>query len=220
VPGDSLLVNDWMVQLVGLSRGTNLLATHFMFTGIETIWDSYARWDQASFILVRLEPGTDPATVVSAVEERFPDVSVYTRGQFLENNLREVASGMLPVMALVALLGVGVSSVLVVLLVQGLVEDRRDDIAVMLAMGNSLVTVGASLIIRAVVLVAGGCLAGSLLALVLSAVLDRTAPHIEFTFATGQFAVVFLIFLLAGLLATAVPLLRLRKIDPLEVFRA
>jgi putative ABC transport system permease protein len=219
-PGDSILVNEWKVQLVGITRGTNLLATQFMFTGIENLWDYNARWDQASFILVRLEPGADPEVVVREVEERFPEVHVYTRQQFLSNNLREVAAGMLPILGLVAILGVGVSSVLVVLLIQGLVEDRREDIAVMLAMGNSAFNTGLSLIVRASVLVFSGCLAGSLLAIALARVLDRAAPHIEFTFAAGHFAIVFIIFMAAGLFATLIPLLRLRNVDPLEVFRA
>jgi putative ABC transport system permease protein len=219
-PGDVVLVNQRAAEVVGLTRGTNLLATQFLFSDIEEARHVDALPGRASFLLVRLVPGSDAASVAEEIRLRFPDVAVFDRATFVANNLREVASGLLPLLVLIALLGVGVSSVLVVLLVQGLAEDRRADIAVLLALGASVPAIGAGLIVRAGVLVfLGGCV-GTLLAVALAGFLDRFLPGIELSYTPGMVVSVLTIFLVAGLMAAVIPLLRLRRIDPLEAFRA
>lgn len=220
VPGDSILVNGRAVYLAGLTRGTNLLATQFIFVDIAYLWDTFGIKDRVSFIAVQVTPGTDPDSVATLLEEWYPGADYFNRESFLVNNLREVASGLLPILGLVAAMGISVAAVLVLPLVQGLVEDRRSDIAVLLALGNGAGVVGLGLIARAASLVLSGTLLGGGLAAGLVGFLDRFAPHIEFTYTADQFWLVCALFVAVGMLAAAVPLLRLRRIDPLEVFRA
>ncbi len=218
--GDSIYVNDWAVKVVGITRGTNLLATQFLFTDIHFIWDSLAMWDYASFILVQLAEGTDTADTATAIREKFPDVNVISRSAFVENNLREVVSGFMPVFGLVTVLGISVAVVLVILLIQGLVEDRRADIAVLFALGQSVRVVGLSLVKRAALLVISGSITGVIMAVTLSETLSHFAPQIEFTYSALHVGFACLLFLAAGVLSSVIPALRLRKIEPLEAFRA
>lgn len=220
VPGDSILVNGRALYLAGLTRGTNLLATQFLFVDITYLWDIFGIKDQVSFIVIQATSGTDPDSVASFLKEQYPDADYFSSKIFVENNLREVASGLLPILGLVAIMGISVAAVLVLLLIQGLVEDRRSDIAVLLALGNGTGVIGAGLIARAAFLVLFGTLFGGGLATVLVGILDQFAPHIEFTYTADQFWLVCALFVPIGMLAAAVPLLRLHRIDPLEVFRA
>jgi putative ABC transport system permease protein len=219
-PGDALEVNGRPVRVVGLTRGTNLLATQFLFSDIEDERRRHALPQRSSFLAVGLAPGADPGAVTRAIERRLPGTGVFERDAFVANNLREVGSGLLPLLALIAGLGVGVAAVLVVLLVQGLVEDRRVDIAVLLALGAGAGKIGMGLVARAGALVLAGGAVGSLLALGLAALLDRFVPDIELAYALTHFAFVLVLFWTAGMLAAVIPVLRLRRIDPLEAFRA
>ena len=219
-PGDSVRVNGRSVRVVGLSRGTNLLATQFLFSDLAETRAALGLPGRSSFVAVRLAENQDPGAVSAAIQAQLPGVGVFNRETFVANNLREVASGLLPLLAVIATLGIAVAAVLVVLLVQGLVEDRRAEIAVLLALGAGAATVGAGLVARAALLVLAGAAAGGALALGLARLLDRFLPSVELTYVAGDFLLVLLLFLAAGVLAAAVPVVRLRRIDPLEAFRA
>ena len=63
-------------------------------------------------------------------------------------------------------------------------------------------------------------MAGGALALGVRWILDRALPAVELTYTSGDFLWVLLAFVVAGMAASLVPLLRLRRVDPLEAFRA
>jgi ABC-type antimicrobial peptide transport system permease subunit len=215
--GDSLEVNGRRAEVVGLTRGTNLLATQLAFFDADVAARASGLLRQTSFFTVRAE-GADSAAIASAMARIWPGALVVPRARFLDESLRESASGFLPVLALVALLGVLVAGVFVALLVQGLVEERRLDLATLLAMGAGFGALARALLVHALLLVGSGAVAGGLLAVALRAVLDRVLPTIELMFTPADLATAALVFAAAGALGTLVPVLRLRKIDPLEAF--
>ena len=135
-------------------------------------------------------------------------------------NLREVSAGLLPLLALLVALGLAVASVLVALLAQGLVEERREDLAVLLALGAAPRRVGAGLLRGVIGLVAAGGAAGAGLAVLLALALDRWAPAVELQPRLDDVAVTLALFLVAGALGAALPVARLRRVDPLEAFRS
>jgi ABC-type antimicrobial peptide transport system permease subunit len=62
-------------------------------------------------------------------------------------------------------------------------------------------------------------LAGALLTELLRWSTDRFAPTLELSTQPLDLAGVVLVFVIVGILAALVPLLRLRRIDPIEAFR-
>jgi ABC-type lipoprotein release transport system permease subunit len=219
-PGDSIRVNNEVLFIAGLSRGTNLLATQFLFIDIEYIWQTFGYLGEASFMTIQLEPGKDSELVRKNLEKQFHELDFFSISTFLNNNLHEVASGLLPIIGIVALLGISVAVVLIVLLIQGLVEDRRSDIAILLSLGNSVINIVSGLVFRAAFLGLCGCVFGGLLAAGLVIILDHFAPHVEFAYNLRHFLLVTAIFVPVGMLASVVPVMQLRHIDPFEVFRA
>jgi putative ABC transport system permease protein len=217
--GDSVRVNGTSAEVVGLTRGTNLLATQFLFSTIDDARLGSGLPEHISFVAIRLEPDAGAGDIAREIERRMPGVRVYARDAFVANNLREVAAGTLPLLALITALGLSVAFVLVVMLVQGLVDDRRADVAVLLALGAAVPAIARGLLGRAALIVAAGAGSGAGLAIALAATLDRIAPGIELPFGGVAFAAVLALFLGAGLAAATVPVLRLRRVDPLEAFR-
>jgi putative ABC transport system permease protein len=215
--GDSLVVNGRRAAVVGLTRGTNLLATQLAFFDADVAARASGLLRQTSFFVVRA-PHADSAAIATALADIWPGALVVPRARFLDESLRESASGFLPVLALVALLGVLVSGVFVALLVQGLVEERRLDLATLLALGAGFGALARALLVHALLLVGAGAVTGGLLALVLRVVLDRALPTIELMFTPADLLIAALVFAVAGVLGTLVPVLRLRRIDPLEAF--
>lgn len=219
VVGDVVRVNGRNADVVGITRGTNLIITQFMFADIEAAERAAGLDRKCSFIAARLAPGADGSVVGASIVERFPETAVYTREEFLANNLREGANGFVPVLTLVAALGIAMSSVLIALLVQGMVDDRRADIAVLLAMGAATGRLALALVLHATALVVIGSALGAIAARLLVAALSRFLPTIELTLLNGDLAFVAAVFCVAGMLGAAVPVLRLNRVDPLEAFR-
>jgi putative ABC transport system permease protein len=217
--GDTLRVNGRPARVVGLTRGTNLLATQFLFAGREALEQAGGMEGRMSLVAVRLEPDASAVEVARKIESRFLEVAVYPREAFAANNLREVAAGFLPVLALVAALGAAVTSVLVALLVHAVMEERRAEIAVLLALGAGSAALGSAMLRRAVGLVAAGCAAGAAMAWALAALLDRAFPVLELTIQPADLAIAAGLFGMASMLAVAAPILELRRMDPLEAFR-
>jgi ABC-type antimicrobial peptide transport system permease subunit len=217
--GDTIVLGGTKIVVTGLTRGTNILATQFFFADLGAASKIAGVKDQASFLLVALDSETDPVAMAQTIESRFPDWNVFTRAAFLANNEREVTAGFVPLLTLIAGLGVAAASILVGLLVHGVVEERRSDIAVLLALGARAPAVAAGVVRYALTLVCTGILAGVAGAWVLAVLLDRSLPVIPLSIAPLDALGVALLFTAAGLVAALVPVLSLRRIDPLEAFR-
>jgi hypothetical protein len=217
--GDTILLNGDPMEVVALTGGTNLIATQFVFFDVDAapMLTGYA--GQISFLPIGLVPGTDATVVRRQIEALWPDVEVYGREAFIENNLQEVAAGFRPMQLMVSAVGLIAAAVLVSLLVQSVVEDRKRDIAVLFALGAHSGRVAGSVISYSTGLILAGTLAGALLTELLRWSTDRFAPTLELSTQPLDLAGVVLVFVIVGILAALVPLLRLRRIDPIEAFR-
>jgi putative ABC transport system permease protein len=207
------------MRVVGLTRGTNLLATQFAFGDYGTAEDALGAFGRPSFLVVRLAPGADGAEVARVISSRVQRASVFHSPEFVRNNVREIASGVLPMLSLVTGLGVAVAIALVALLAQGLAEDRRGDVAVLFALGASPRTVAAAVLAHVERVVFLGAGAGALAALALALVLERVLPTVELAWQPADLAAALLVFCCAAAIAALGPVLRLRRVDPLEAFR-
>jgi hypothetical protein len=218
--GDTVALAGRRVLVAGLTRGTNILATQFLFADFDAAALVAGAAGRASFLLVRLAPRADADSVARAIEDRFSALYAYSRARFLANNQREVTAGFLPLLGLIAILGIAAAAVLVGLLLHGIVEERRGDVAVLLALGANAALIGVGMIAHALGLVVLGVTAGSAGAWALAAILDLVLPVIPLAVSARDALAISLLFLMTGLIAALVPVLSLRRVDPLEAFRA
>ena len=215
---DSLSLNGTEVKVAGITSGTNLLATQFVFGDIDSTVQSLM--PSASFGLVEATADASIEQVGARIHQRFPDVEVISRDAFIRNNLREVGSGFLPMLLLISLLGVASSALLVAFLIEGVVEERRGELAVLLATGATPSVIGAGLAIHAARLLIAGIGIGTIAAHLLAATIDLVAPVIPLSYSMADMALVAALLAMSGILAALVPLVRLKDIDPLEAFRS
>lgn len=217
--GETILLNGDPMKVVALTGGTNLIATQFVFFDVDAapMLTGYA--GQISFLPVGLKPGAEIDAVRREIEERWPHVEVLSREAFITNNLEEVAAGFRPMQLMVSAVGLIAAAVLVSLLVQSVVEDRKRDIAVLLALGANSGRVAASVVTHGLGLVLAGTLTGALMTELLRWSTDRFAPTLELSTELLDLVGVVAVFLAVGTFAAIMPLLRLRHIDPIEAFR-
>jgi len=217
--GDTVFVNGRAARVVGVTAGTNLLTTQFIFADAGAIEALSGFAGRASFIIVRLAPGALADTVAARIRDRFPDVDVFDRATFVANSQRETGVGYMPILAFVDLLGIGAAAVLVALLIHALVEGRRAELAVLLALGAAPASLVGAMIREALRLVVVGSMLGAALARLLALVLDRVYPLIPLHFDVADTLWALVLFIACGTLASVTPVARLGRIDPLEAFR-
>jgi putative ABC transport system permease protein len=216
--GDSVLANGRSFRVVGLTSGTNLLATQFAFFDLASARKSLGLPDRVSFLALSVVAGADVAEVARTIEERFDAVAVHTQERFLANNVREVSAGVLPIIAVIAALGMVVAAILVLLLVQGTVEEQRRELAALRAIGVGG-SMSAALMLRAALLALIGVGAGGAASLGLARLLDRVLPTVVLSPLPVDLLRTTAAFVAVAILASLLPLARLGRMDPLEAFR-
>jgi putative ABC transport system permease protein len=218
--GDAIEFIGNRVVVTGLTTGTNILASQFLFVDIDRAAEGSNAVGRASFVLVKLAPGADRDQVIRAIEERSPGVRAFTRAEFVASNEREVASGFVPLLALVTILGVGASALLVGLLILSVVDERRGDIAVLMALGTGATGVGGGVLAQAAALSFRGAFIGVVLSYGLNAALDAVLPTIPLRISALDALLIAGLFMATGSASALAPVARLSAIDPLEAFRS
>jgi hypothetical protein len=218
--GDTIEFIGSRVVVAGLTTGTNILATQFVFGDLARVAEGSHSEGRASFVLIKLAPGADRERIIGAIEGRSPALRAFTREEFVESNEREVADGFIPLLALVTALGVGAAALLVGLLILSVVDERRGDIAVLMALGTEARAVGQGMLAQATALSLKGAIFGVALSYGLNAVLETALPTIPLRISTLDVALIAGLFIMTGSVAALAPVVRLSAIDPLEAFRS
>jgi putative ABC transport system permease protein len=205
--------------VVGLSTGTNMFVIQYAFVTLNRARLLAGMKEMVSAYLLRVKPGTDPAAVRTSIRRRLPDVAVYDRETFLANNGQEMKTGVLPLLYTVAIIGAVVLTAILSLILSVNVLERRKELAVMKALGAPAGFIPGIVLVQAFCLAGAGTALGTLVFFPVIRLVERLSPEI-----TALAAPVHVVIVVAGavavsLLSSLVPIQRLRRIYPLEVFR-
>lgn len=218
--GDSVILQGRAFHIVGLSRGTNSVLTQFAFISIDDAQALLGFPGVASYMLVRAAPGASPAVMIDSIVARVPKVSVLSQADFAHNNMEELRGGLIPILTTVAVLGAVVAITVLTLLLYGSVLERREDYALLKAIGAPSRVLAWVMFAQAVAAVCGGVALGLLIYGIAVPVAARLAPAVPLSLSMQTVVVVAAGALCAGALGALIPLARVARIHPAEVFRA
>lgn len=217
--GDRLMVKDETLTVVGLSSGTNMFVIQYAFVTLERARLLAGIPDVVSAYQVRLRPGANPDSVSARVSRDLTDVAVYDRPTFLANNKREMESGILPLLYVVALIGAVVLTAILSLILSVNVLERRKELAVMKALGAPAGFIPGLVLQQAFILAGTGTGLGIALFFPLTRLVERLAPEISTLSAPFHLVLVAAGAVVVSLVSSLVPIGRIRHVYPLEVFR-
>ena len=216
---DTVSLNGVPFRVSGISERTNLVATQFLFVDLAAAPRLGVLPGAVSFLAVEAEAGVEPEVVAASIAQLDSTVVAISGRSFIENNLREVASGFRPMQRLLSAVGFLISVLFVALLAHGSVEDRRREIAILLALGTSASQVALAVVVNAGALVLAGGIIGAFVTLAVAEILRHVLPTLVLAPRLLDAALLIPVFLIVGLVAASIPLLRLRDVDPVEAFR-
>ncbi len=218
--GDSIAVQGRWFTVRGISEGTNAVITQFAFVPMGDAERLLGFGGIVSYWLVRLRPGSSAAAVAADLAARHPELSAFTRREFEENNLDEMRTGLLPILLTVAILGALVGAVVLMLLLYTHVLEHRLEYAVLKAIGAGQPVLAGIVLRQSLLAVFAGLIAGTALSLAGAPVLRYAVPEIALSLTWRVGLVTLGATVLIGIIGAWLPVHRLARIYPAEVFRA
>jgi putative ABC transport system ATP-binding protein len=216
--GDHLSIKNEDLKVVGFSKGTNMFVIQYAFITLADAHRIIGMAGIATSYLVKVENGTDPKKISSEIMKLMPDVVVFDRKEFLQNNIHEMESGILPLLFVVAVIGSVVLMAILSLILSIHVLERRKDFAIMKALGAPRVFIPRLIVLHALILSGSGLITGILLFFPLIAGVARLSPEVSVLSSPMQLLAVIFSVIVISLISSVFPNLKLRKIYPLEVF--
>jgi putative ABC transport system permease protein len=217
-PGDSVQIQGRNLRVVGLSAGTNAFVIQYAFVTLDCARLLLGFPGIVSCYLVKTTPGAVPALVRSRIEEALQEVAVYEQPAFLANNIREMESGILPILYIVALMGTVVLTIILSLLLTINILERRKDFAVMKMLGAGKHFLPALVLEQAAAITLAGCAVALMLYWPVVWSVEWISPEIAVVSSPGQAALVVAISGAVGVFSALISIRRVRKIYPMEVF--
>jgi putative ABC transport system permease protein len=218
--GDSLRVQGRPYRVSGLSTGTNVVISQFTFINLDDAQDLLGFPGVVSFYLVRGLPGVAPEDLADRLKESAPDLNVFTTNEFIRNNLDEMRTGLLPILATVALFGGLVGTAVLTLLLYGSILERREVYALLKAIGANRGVLRTLVVRQALAVVLCGLLFGGLGYAAALPLVGRLVPVLAMSLSLSAAALITGASLLIGAVGACLPLAKLERIYPAEVFRA
>lgn len=219
--GEIREVGSRRARIVGQTYGIlGFLVTPYVFASYDQALQMLNKDPRnCSYILVRTEPGTDPAQICRQIMQRVPELDAFPRSEYsqLSQSFWLTRTGIGISFGAATLLGLLVGLVMVAQTLYASVLDRVAEFAALKAMGAVDEQIFRLLGLQAICM----ALIGTLLGLgVVAAIFHlfsspRATIEIPFWLSAGSFALVTSICLIAALL----PYQRVRKIDPLSVLQ-
>ncbi len=220
--GDLREIGGVKARVVARSEGIlGFLVTPYIFTTLDRAKNFlHKSADQCSYVLVQLENGADPAVVCASIRTRLPEVDAYTKKQFSRISVKYWVerTGLGISFGAATLMGLLVGMIMVAETLYAMVLDRLSEFGTLKAIGATERQVCTILLMQALVMALAGSLVG--LATVGGICQLFSTPRapivVPWWLSLGSCVLVTVICLIASLL----PYLRIRKVDPMMVLQS
>ena len=218
--GDVIQIHGVDYRIVGLSVGTNAVITQFSFISLSAAQKLINFPGLMSFALIEAKEGTSVERLMNMLKDEYSEMGVYTQAQFEQNNLDEMRTGLLPILWTMAIVGAIVGVAILSLLMYGAVIERKEDYALLKALGGSQSYLVWLLLRQSLVVILFGYVFGIAILFALKPVIISLVPEIAISVSVTIMALVGLAVMGISTIAAVLPILGLGRVYPAEVFRA
>ena len=217
--GSAVRIGEREFTVVGVSAETNMFIMQYAFVRFEDITGLVLPPGTATYFLVKVTPGSDLRTVQAALDDRLVGVEAFTLDEITANNRNVIAGLFLPILLTLYLIGFVVGITVIGLTVYTATMERAREYGVLKAIGTSNRRLARIVLVQALLLAMIGFVAGLAFTATASVVIGLTVPEMTLFFTSAQVMEVFVAALGMSVVATALPLGRLARIDPASIFR-
>jgi putative ABC transport system permease protein len=172
-----------------------------------------------SFLLVDVRPGVDPAAVAERLDVAMPGVEVHTSEQFARSFANRVNSGFLAVVGVLVGIGFVVGGAVIGLTTYTATVEKAKEFGVLKAIGASGGFLYSIVLRQSLMVGVVGASLGVAASAAATNLIKRDVPEFITVLTLRDSLAVFGLALVTAVAASYVPVRRIDRIDPAEVFR-
>jgi putative ABC transport system permease protein len=216
--GDKIRIRDDSLTVTGISTGTNMFVIQYAFISIYEAQTIIGFKNVVSCFQIFAYKGSDIEKIKSDIQSGLINTAVFDKSTFINNNIQEMESGIIPLLFIVTLISAIVLTAILSLILSVSVLEKRKDFAIMKVLGSPRGFISC-LVIRVSMMLS---LTGVILALVLFfpmiGIIEKIFPEVSAKSSVIQILVVSAGVMIISLISSVIPNRRIRKIYPMEVF--
>lgn len=216
--GNKIRIRNDTLVVTGISTGTNMFVVQYAFITLAEAHRIIGFSNVVSCYQVHTFPWAALENIKSDIHSGFKNVVVFDRETFLENNIQEMESGIMPLLYIVTMISAIVLTAILSLILSISVLEKRKDFAIMKAIGSPRGFIAAIVVSQSVILSFTGLALSLILFFPMTAVIEKISPEVSTKTSLFQMLVVSMGVIVISLISSILPIRRIRKIYPLEVF--
>src|SRR3990167_5125340 len=217
---DALDIAGQKFKVVGLSEGGDVVTFSFAFINRGDANRVFRLPDSTNYYTVLLTEGTDTPTAISDIKGAIPSVDAVTKQNFIDNNTKLIRETFLPVILVLLVISLVVGTAVIGLTIFTSVTEKVREYGVLKAIGMSNRQLYGVVMQQAFIAGLIGFAIGSLIALILQLTLGNWVPQFVSQINVSDVLLIFGSSLLMAVLASYMPIKRIARVDPAEVFKA
>lgn len=214
--GDYIDLQGHSLKVVGISTGTNAFVIQYAFVTLEFARQLIGFPDMATCLLVNLDDKTAIKKTREKILQTLPGIEVYDHEKFLQNNIHEMESGLLPLLYTVAVIGALVLTVILSLLLTVNILERRKDFAVLKILGSPKGFLRRLVVAQALLISAASSIIALKVFFPLALVIEKISPEVSTKSSVTQIIAVILAVGMMSLVSSFISIQKLRRIYLLE----
>lgn len=218
--GDTVRITDRDFEIVGLSEGTFSIANPVFFVTKTDLEDIMSSLDIVSYILVKAEPGVDPAQLAAAIENEVDKVHAMSAAQFVVNDRQMALQMGLETIALMTVIGGALAVLLVAFTIYTQVARQRRELAVAKALGATNVDLYLSVAFQAAMITLASIVFATLLTLAAMPLTTIFVPQVTLLLTASSVLRIGIVGIVVAVVASLIPARQIARVDPLSAFQA
>lgn len=217
--GDTLEILDEDFTVVGLSEGTTSWMASFIFLEKRGAERLFLNPGMTSFLLLRLEPGADPATVETRLRRRLREVEILPAAVIKQNDINLMVKVFAIPLQVMTTIAFAVGTAILGMIIYTATVERMREYGVLKAVGAKNRHLYGLVIQQGLVTALFGIILGLGLAGMMAQGVMNAFPKFLVLLQPGSIVLTALVGLLMGLLAAVLPARYVGSLDPARVFR-
>lgn len=217
--GDTVRIRNSLLTIVGLSAETNMFVIQYGFVSLKTAQHVLGFDGVVSCYVVDVKNPMNVSTAIKDIQDVLPGVEVYTREQFLQNNIKEMESGILPLLYAIAAIGGVVLTVILSLILSINILERRKDFAILKTLGSPAEFLPKLILLQGLAISLSGFLVALVIFFPTVAMIEMISPDVSTKSSWLQIMIVFFTVFCISILSSTFALQKLRHIYPTEAFQ-
>lgn len=216
--GSSIDILGQKFEVAGLSDGTNLLFTSYVFMNLNDLSTLIHLKSVVSYYLVTLADPYSSTRTASRISNAL-DVAAFTKQEVTSANVEAAGKTTLPILFVMDAVGFVVGTFVIGLTIFTLAVEKTQEYAVLRAIGARNSALVRIVFEQVVIIALVGFSLGALLSVVAAFLLEYFVPQVSIAILPETLGLSSLLTLGIGVLSSYLPIRRITKVDPAVVFR-